>query len=139
MPCQISKRILRSVKIYKSSGHTFSNILQCCVCWHFELVDFGQINKKTNRSNFKNSESANIMSSKNCFNLLRRVVGNSPVLLSRNSVAFTNRKYSDSRYWLLIICNRHLEEKVFVIRGRWQLWHQHLGTAHFNIHQIFVL
>lgn len=31
------------------------------------------------------------MSSKTCFNLLRRVVGNSPVLLSRNSVAFTNR------------------------------------------------
>merc|ERR1712110_436013 len=56
-----------------------------------ELVDFGQINKKTNRSNFKNSESANIMSSKTCFNLLRRVVGNSAVLLSRNSVAFTNR------------------------------------------------
>merc|ERR1712110_1042129 len=56
-----------------------------------ELVDFGQINKKTNRSNFKNSECANIMSSKTCFNLLRRVVGNSPVLLSRNSVAFTNR------------------------------------------------
>merc|ERR1712141_957780 len=55
-----------------------------------ELVYFRQINKKTNRRNLKNSESANIMS-KTCLNLLRRVVGNSPVLLSRNSVAFTNR------------------------------------------------
>merc|ERR1712001_94458 len=55
------------------------------------MGDFGQINKKTNRRNFKNSESANITSSKTCFNLLRRVVGNSPGLLSRNSVAFTNR------------------------------------------------
>merc|ERR1739844_385674 len=56
-----------------------------------ELVDFGQINKKTKRRNFKNSECANIMSSKTCFNLLRRGVGNSQVLLSRNSIAFTNR------------------------------------------------
>merc|ERR1712001_57528 len=55
------------------------------------MGDFGQINKKTNRRNFKNSESANITSSKTCFNLLRRVVGNSSVILSRSSGAITNR------------------------------------------------